>query len=59
MMPFDIAERYALGDVEETDKVFMAQEPEIMGQGLDQILNIEMGPISFTASNEAYRYSRG
>lgn len=43
MMPFDIAERYALGDVEETDKVFMAQEPEIMGQGLDQILNIEMG----------------
>lgn len=43
MMPFDVVERYALGDVEETDNVFLAQEPEIMNQGLDQILNIEMG----------------
>lgn len=43
MMPFEVVERYALGDVEETDNVFLAQEPEIMAQGLDQILNIEMG----------------
>lgn len=43
LMPFDVAERYALGDVEETDKIFLAQDPEIYGQGLDQILNIEMG----------------
>lgn len=43
LMPFDIVERYALGDVEETDNVFLAQESEIQAQGLDQILNIEMG----------------
>lgn len=43
MMPFDVAERYALGDVEETDNVYLAQESEIINQGLDQILNIEMG----------------
>lgn len=43
LMPFDIVERYALGDVEETDNVFLAQESELEAQGLNQILNIEMG----------------
>lgn len=43
LMPFEIVERYALGDVEETDNVFLAQEPELEAQGLNQILNIEMG----------------
>lgn len=43
LMPFDMVERYALGDVEETDNVFLAQEPELEAQGLNQILNIEMG----------------
>lgn len=43
LMPFEIVERYALGDVEETDNVYLAQESELKAQGLEQILGIEMG----------------
>jgi len=42
-IPFPIAERYALGDVEETGLVYEKQEPIIVAEGLQPILDIEMG----------------
>lgn len=45
MMPPEMVERYALGDVEETGLVFEAQQPLLEMEGLIDVLNLECGLI--------------